>query len=825
MHSRKNRGSFGFSAARKGGRKKLEKSRKVSDDAGLNIKEASSECARLRGVFDSLTIGVTVVNPNMEILMLNAQMKKWFPNVNVSRRPLCFKSLRNPPHKSICPSCPTHQTLKDGQVHESSGRPVKAGRSRSFRVVSAPIKDSNGDVVEAIEMVEDVTQRSLLEEELRSHYQGLEELVKMRANELMVNEGRSRALNLYAGKVNAAKNFKEVYEWTLDAMEKTLGFAHASFLTVRNNRLCRVHQRGYVAPVSFELPLDGSKRGVTVKAAKLHKTILLPDVSKSKDYVNGGRDTPHAKSELAVPVIAEGELLGVLNVESEELNGFDERDSMLLEILASHAATALTNIKYRIELEQRTVQQASLMKSSAEMIHSIDLHQRLQAILDAVRGLGWGRVVISLVNENFEIVRPEDVVASGLSEEERMYLWSHRKSCGVWKERLGPQFERFKLGEFYYLPWSDSFVRKKFSRGTVLSHLSPEHMVDWNPDDLLYAPLRLADGRIVGIMSIDDPADGRRPTRESLAAFELFLYQAAVAIENARLIQQINQAKNEIEGYAGQLELKVEERTRELFAAQNMLLKAQRLAAIGELAGMVGHDLRNPLTGIAGATYYLKSKLINSSNDREKEMFETIEKSIAYSNKIINDLLDYSREIRLELCETEPKSLLTETLSLIQVPQKIEILDEMKNEPLIKVDKEKMNRVFTNLIRNAFDAMPDGGKLIARSKHQDGYVILTFSDTGIGMTEEVIKQLWTPLFTTKAKGMGFGLPICKRIIEAHGGKIAVESVKGKGSTFTMTLPLVARKNEEKENVWVNIPERLQPSPVSLNSKEHRTQIP
>ena len=825
MRSRKNRGSFEFSAARKGGRKKIEKSRKASNNADLNIEEASSECTRLRSVFDSLTIGVTVVNPKMEILMLNAQMKKWFPNVNVSRKPLCFKALRNPPHKSICPSCPTHQTLKDGRVHESGGRPVKAGKSRCFRVISAPIKDSKGDVVEAIEMVEDVTQKSMLEQELRSHYQGLEELVKIRANELMANEGRSRALNLYAGKVNSAKNFKEVYEWTLDAMEKTLGFAHASFLTVRNNRLCRDHQRGYLAPMGFELPLDGSKRGVTVKAAKLHKTILLPDVSKSKDYVNGGRDAPHAQSELAVPVIAEGELLGVLNVESEELNGFDERDSMLLEILASHAATALTNIKHRIELEQRTVQQASLMRSSAEMIHSVDLHQRLQAILDAVRGLGWGRVVISLVNENFEIDRPEDVVASGLSEEERMYLWSHRKAGGVWKERLGPQFERFKLGEFYYLPWSDSFVREKFSQGIVLSHLSSEHMVDWNPDDLLYAPLRLADGRIVGIMSIDDPADGRRPTRESLAAFELFLYQAAVAIENARLIQQINQAKNEIQGYAGQLELKVEERTRELFAAQNMLLKAQRLATIGELAGMVGHDLRNPLTGIAGATYYLKNKLLNSTNDREKEMFETIEKAIVYSNKIINDLLDYSREIRLELCETEPKSLLTETLSLIQVPQRIEIVDEMKNEPLIKVDKEKMKRVFTNIIKNAFDAMPDGGKLTARSKKQDGYVVLTFSDTGMGMTEEVIKQLWTPLFTTKAKGMGFGLPICKRIVEAHGGKIAVESVKGTGSTFTMTLPLVARKNEEKENVWVNLPERLQPSLVSLNSKEHRTQIP
>jgi signal transduction histidine kinase len=336
-------------------------------------------------------------------------------------------------------------------------------------------------------------------------------------------------------------------------------------------------------------------------------------------------------------------------------------------------------------------------------------------------------------------------------------------------------------------------------------------MVDWDPNDLLYAPLRLADGRIVGLMSIDDPAGGRRPTRESLAAFELFLYQAAVAIENARLIQQLNQAKNEIQGYAGQLEVKVRERTKELVKAQNKLLRAQRLAAIGELAGMVGHDLRNPLTGISGGVYYLKAKLGKNANEKEKEMFETIEKAITYSNKIINDLLDYSREIRLELSETEPKSLLTDALSLIKLPQKVRLLSKMVKEPRIKVDKAKVQRVFTNIIKNALDAMPDGGKLTVRSKKQQDSVAFIFTDTGTGMPKEVLDQMWSPLFTTKARGMGFGLPICKRIVEAHGGKISVESAMGKGSTFTVTLPIEPPKNDEDQPVWINIPEHLQPT--------------
>ena len=415
-----------------------------------------------------------------------------------------------------------------------------------FKVISSPIKDKDGRVIEAIEMVEDVTERNRLEEEVKSHSEHLEKLIKERTEEVREDEERSRALNLHGGKLNAAKTLNEVCEWTLDAMENALGFNHASFLTVQNRMLETSHQRGYLTPKGFKLPLDGSKGGITVEAAAARKTVLLPDVSKDKSYVHSNPTAPPASSELAVPVIAEDEVLGVLNVESEELNAFDERDAVLLEVLASHAATAIINVGRRDELEKRNAQQASLMKSSAEMIHSVDLRQRLQAILDAVRGLDWGRVVISLMDENFEIARPEDVVASGLSEDERLYLWNHRKPGAVWRERLGEEFDRFKLGEFYYLPWSDSFVRKKFSHGVVLSHLSQETMVDWDPNDLLYAPLRLADGRIVGLMSIDDPADGRRPTRESLAAFELFLYQAAVAIENARLIQQLNHAKNEI---------------------------------------------------------------------------------------------------------------------------------------------------------------------------------------------------------------------------------------------------------------------------------------
>ena len=285
---------------------------------GNEAEEVLSESERrYRSIVDNIAIGVSIIGPNMEILALNAQMKRWFPDVEVSGKPICFKAFNNPSRESVCSYCPTYKTLADGLVHESITSTPRGDKIVHFRVISSPIKDKAGKVIEAIEMVEDVTERNRLEGDLRSHYEQLEDLVKQRTSELMEDEERSRAVNLHGGKLNSAKTLDEVYEWTLDAMEKTLGFSHASFLTVRNNMIHLGHQRGYQSTMGFELPLDGSKGGITVRVAARRKTVLLSDVSKDKDYVRSSSAAPVARSELAVPVIAEDEVLGVLNVESE----------------------------------------------------------------------------------------------------------------------------------------------------------------------------------------------------------------------------------------------------------------------------------------------------------------------------------------------------------------------------------------------------------------------------------------------------------------------------------------------------------------------------
>lgn len=262
-------------------------------------------------------------------------------------------------------------------------------------------------------------------------------------------------------------------------------------------------------------------------------------------------------------------------------------------------------------------------------------------------------------------------------------------------------------------------------------------------------------------------------------------YLVAV-IEN---IDEQKRLSEKIEEYSQGLEITVADRTQELTEAQSRLLKAERLAAIGELAGMVSHDLRNPLSGIKNASYYLRKKHSSLIGESGNEMLNVIDRSVEQANNIIADLLDYSREIHLELEEYSLKSLIDYALLSLKVPPSVKIVDHIQNSPVIRVDAGKMERVFINLIKNAIEAMPNGGTLEIASAQIISDLQITFADTGIGIPEEVLTKLFTPLFTTKSQGVGLGLAICKRIVEAHGGKMSVRSALNKGATFAINIPL------------------------------------
>lgn len=262
------------------------------------------------------------------------------------------------------------------------------------------------------------------------------------------------------------------------------------------------------------------------------------------------------------------------------------------------------------------------------------------------------------------------------------------------------------------------------------------------------------------------------------------------------VLQDISERKkleDSLRSYSEHLEELVEERTRKL-------RDAERLAAIGELSAMIGHDLRNPLTGIAGAVYYLKNNLDIGGDNQNLKMIELIEMNIQYSDKIISDLLDYSRNITLDIAKITPAQLVEESLSVVNVPDNVELFVDVLDSVSIWVDIQKMKRVFSNIINNAFEAMPDGGRLTIESTERGENIELSFSDTGKGIPEDVVKKIGSPLFTTKAKGMGLGIAICQRFVRAHNGTIDVSSDVGEGTTFKLTIPIDYSPEEPVEEV-------------------------
>jgi PAS domain S-box-containing protein len=223
------------------------------------------------------------------------------------------------------------------------------------------------------------------------------------------------------------------------------------------------------------------------------------------------------------------------------------------------------------------------------------------------------------------------------------------------------------------------------------------------------------------------------------------------------------------------------------------LSEAQRLATIGETAAMVGHDLRNPLQATTGTLYLARGLLKSEKAEERKEAVEllyTLDDQISYMDKIVSDLQSYADPVEVEPVETNLSNLIQDTVSSAKIPENIEITVVAPVDlARATVDPVLLKRVLTNLTMNAVQAMPKGGKLVIECSKKDRSLGVTVRDTGEGVAPENLEKIFNPFFTTKAKGQGLGLAVCKRLIEAQSGTITLKSELGKGSTFTVEIPI------------------------------------
>jgi PAS domain S-box-containing protein len=226
---------------------------------------------------------------------------------------------------------------------------------------------------------------------------------------------------------------------------------------------------------------------------------------------------------------------------------------------------------------------------------------------------------------------------------------------------------------------------------------------------------------------------------------------------------------------------------------EKQLQDSERLAAIGATAGMVGHDIRNPLQAITSDVYLLQSEIVSmpESDDKKnaEESLDGIEENVDYISKIVADLQDFARPLKPNAEETDLRLIIDELLRKYSLPKNIKVIVKVKSDVRkIMVDSAYLNRILFNSVTNAVQAMPEGGKLTIHAFKESSDIAITVKDTGVGIPEDVKGKLFTPMFTTKAKGQGFGLAVIKRMTDALGGTVSFESQEGKGTTFIIRLP-------------------------------------
>jgi signal transduction histidine kinase len=263
---------------------------------------------------------------------------------------------------------------------------------------------------------------------------------------------------------------------------------------------------------------------------------------------------------------------------------------------------------------------------------------------------------------------------------------------------------------------------------------------------------------------------------------------------SSRDISERKRADEILKAYSAELEAEVQQRTQELRQAQEKLIRQERLAVLGQLAGGVSHELRNPLAVISNAAYCL-GRIQPEAGATVKEYLQIITSEVDTANKIIADLLDFSRIKSAHKHPMVVAELVSDVLVRYPVPETVRVeIVIPAGLPNGYADQGQMIQVLGNLVVNASQAMPQGGRLAIAAARQEDTLAIAVTDSGAGILPEHMGKLFEPLFSTKSYGIGLGLAICKDLVEANGGRIEASSQPGKGATFVVYVPL-AEKSE------------------------------
>ncbi len=490
----------------------------------------------------------------------------------------------------------------------------------------------------------------------------------------------------------------------------------------------------------------GLGEGVVGHVALHNKPMAIVDVLKEPLYKE--KDLARREglvSMLSVPMCIKEKVIGVINCYTSSPRSFSKMEEDMLSTVAKQAAICI---------------------ESSGLMDTLDIEEILRLVLEGViKNIGFDRARLYLVNERRDVL--ECKMAVGVDVE---------KIKGI-ELPLDPEASIVSRSVMEKKPYIIPDARMDPRVNPVLKE-------KFNLHSLVVIPLFTKE-KALGAIAADHTEPGRRLTQETLDSVMRFAQQAGLAIQNASMYQ-------ELKNFSRQMEERIQKTTADLRKTEAQLIRSEKLAALGQLAAGIAHEIRNPLTSINILIHSLRERL--PSENSLQEDIKVIEEEIHRMNEIVDQFLRFAKPSSPFLEKTDVLSIFEETLQLLRPQiekQRIVVEKEFQALPMIQMDPEQMKQAMLNLLLNAIQAMPEGGQLTLKGQNsKDGqWIHLSIEDSGMGISPEDIDKLFDPFFSTKEGGVGLGLSITHRIIDQHHGKIEVENAPEKGTIFTVWLPI------------------------------------
>jgi signal transduction histidine kinase len=548
---------------------------------------------------------------------------------------------------------------------------------------------------------------------------------------------------------------------TLDQYEVLDAIARAALALVISAGKVVIHlvdETGYLVPqlVRPARPEVSSSAGMRVGegiaglAAAQNRALYVPDVSQDRRFVG---QLANYLALLVVPISVGEQVIGTLSVDSPRANAFRPDDERVLIILANQAAIALENARLYAEAK-RVDELAALNRLTSRLSVSLDRKRLLHIAVDQIA----------------RTLKAEAGVIVLLPEDERRST-PHIVYCH-YKDGSG------KRGEFQELKSHE--LSPPASEGDLLAELNTVGLIIHQQ---LHAILAAHD-RVIGYVEIYNFLE-EEASDEVLSLLNSMATAVAMALENARLYEEVRDAAEE------------------LAASQAQLIQSAKLAATGNLAASIAHEINNPLQAVQSCVYLLSDSVL--LDDPNRPYLDIAQEELERIARIVGQMVDFYRPAKEGREPADVNQLLESVLALVhkRIQQsEVELRANLDADlPQVVVTADHIKQVFLNIVLNALDAMPDGGELVVTTRPvvvteralpllpETQQVEVQFADTGSGIAGEDLPRIFDPFFTRKVKGTGLGLSISYDIVERHGGTIEVESTPGQGTVFTIRLPV------------------------------------